>query len=386
MALACNARPLDAIGLAGADAGPGSDGACPPPAFTASASRGGLTPVLSRGMNDHAATVIFDGGQYRLWWCGLLTDAPGQHVLYAESRSLDGPWHAHASITPGSFDIALAPTRDASDVVNDSQDVCQPSVVRAGSVYYLYYHSVPMGDDSACDAPDAGTYVPHQFASIRVATSADGLAWSVQNAHDAIVSPAHADCAHRGSFGAGRPSVVFLNGLFYMTYDDSTGNADPAGAEGQYVIRSPYPLFQSGVDELTAAGFAPRTPANHTDHVFMSARSVDWQYADAAGLFVVVSPAGGLDANGTSLNLAIDLFGPDLGATVSHFVVDAPTYDAPAVASSPEHHAIGGATCADIPVDMFLAVAQPEAGALAFAHAGLDLTAASGCACSGPDL
>lgn len=96
-----------------------------------------------------------------MWWCGGIA---GDHILYAESRSLDGPFHSRRSTTPHSYDIALAPS--TARRAFDSTHVCDPSVIRIGRDWYLYYGG----------ANEREPGVPTGSASRPAATASTGVA------------------------------------------------------------------------------------------------------------------------------------------------------------------------------------------------------------------
>ena len=98
------------------------------------------------GTYDYVPTIIYDEDTklYRMWWCGGSGGNPpanftgGDHVLYAESSSLDGPWHSHYSTTPLSYDLHLSPSN--TETAFDYTHTCDPSVVKVNnSMYYMYY-------------------------------------------------------------------------------------------------------------------------------------------------------------------------------------------------------------------------------------------------------
>ncbi len=232
-------------------------------AVSVASPRGGDAAVIAHPSYDYVPTVMtFPGGVYRAWWCGQVR--PSHDAIYsASSSSMAGGWS-----TP------FVQFWNSSSTANfDGTHVCDPSVLRVNATYYMYYGGEDNGDDAN--------------TQIGVATSPDGTPWSRANGGRPIVAPQ----SFGRTYGAGQPSVVYLDGYFYMIYNDSTGN----GGDGQYVVRSQDPLFQAGVQVFTGSGFAPRTAANATAHMFIGAHSVDWMYSDVLHEFVIAnnwSPGG----------------------------------------------------------------------------------------------
>lgn len=80
-----------------------------------------------------------------MWWCGGSGGHPpanftgGDHILYAESSSLDGPWHSRESTVPYSYDLHLSPNSE-NITAFDYTHTCDPSVIQVNhSLYYMYY-------------------------------------------------------------------------------------------------------------------------------------------------------------------------------------------------------------------------------------------------------
>lgn len=237
--------------------------------------RGGDTPVLTRSEYDYAPTVMHDGAVFRTWWCGGVA---GDHILHAEADSPTGPWHAHANTAPGTFDDVFGPTGNGADF--DGLHTCDPSVVVVDGTYYLYYGGL--------DVQTASPSMTSGVTRIGVAKSSDGLSFTRLNSGKPIITVARSPSSLPNKYGAGQPSVTYVDGKFWMIYTDTTGLASNAvNGGGQYVLRSSDPTFQSGVEELTSSGFA--SAPTHTGYSLIEAFSVDWAFVDRAGGFVVAT-------------------------------------------------------------------------------------------------
>lgn len=240
-------------------------------------SRGGDVPVILRTCYDYVPTVLYEPDRarpYRMWWCGGLA---GDFIFYSDGTGLDDPasWSVPVAVfgpsgTPGQF---------------DAEHVCDPSVIRVGGAYYMYY--------SGCCSPAGGQPIPTKIA---LATSSDGINWNRANGGSPIVVPSlrhvSPDCGGPtpppfGCYGAGQPSVVYRDGYFHMLYTDSTGEM----ADGQYLIRSTNPSFQFGVQEWIGSNWFPLATGQRPGAAYAvveHAQSVDWGYAEVLNEFVVV--------------------------------------------------------------------------------------------------
>ena len=251
-------------------------------------------PVIERGTYDYAPSVMWDAqaGVYRMWWCGGVS---GDHVLYAVSRKLDGPYMSATDDTPNSYDVALAPSPDP--YAFDHTHVCDPSVIKVDGTWYLYYGGANE------DEPGAPT-------RIGLATSTDGVTWTRANGGRPIVVPARDVATVVNGYGAGQPSVTHVGGRFHLVFTDTTGRGGNQGnGAGQYVMRSADPLFSTGVEELQSYGWATYYRHRHTRHSLLEAFSTDWQYSRALNAFVLSESRTNRDRSRT---VRVHFYAPDL--------------------------------------------------------------------------
>ncbi|PTL84964.1 beta-xylosidase [Vitiosangium sp. GDMCC 1.1324] len=330
-------------------------GLAPPVAHAATLAnyRGGDTPVLTRTPYDYVPSVMKDG-VYRMWWCGGVA---GDYILYAEANSLSGPWHARGSTTANSYDVVFRPTGNSAQF--DGAHTCDPSVIRVDGTYYMYYGGY--GDGT-------GTTM------IGVASSPDGLNWTRLNGGNPILTPARDYRTVSNPYGAGQPSVTYVNGKFHLIYTDTTGYGVDANGGGQFVLRSADPTFQSGVEELTASGFAPMTSANHTRHSLLAAFSVDWQYIDTNDTFAVAMSSGNHNS------FTVLLYNNTLNGLVDRFDLAGSWTEGTSIVSRPDKHAIPTSTCGTVPIDILRSVGTPgQPGTWDLAHVGVDLLTGRTC-------
>ena len=314
--------------------------------------RGSDLPTFRRPkVYDYAPTVMLDG-VYRMWWCGGIA---GDHILYAEANSLDGPWHARGSSVPNSFNDVFAPTGHPQDF--DGVHTCDPSVVRRRDGSYLMYYG--------------GYGVQTHITEVGVAASLDGLSWSRLNHGKPIFVPAR---PARGGYGAGQPSVIELDGKLYLAYTDTTGlGSNSVNGAGIYFVRSSDPTFSTGVEEVGPGGFVPMTASNHTAYAPVQSFSVDWMYADALDAFVVASD----NASNMTFLWPFDRNLKPLSTGDESLAVQGAWTEGPGIATRPDKHALPSNNCTDVKVDLMRSVLDgtglqgPNGWDLA--HEGVDL-------------
>ncbi len=164
--------------------------------------------------NVYAPDVMIDAGRYRMWYGGQGKDG---HDRIQLAESTDGQTWTRRGVV---LDNAGA------NHVND------PSVVKAGDIYYLYYTR------AQADVVD----------EIALATSKDGKTWDPRGV---VVKPGPKNAWD--SLLVGRPSVLHEAGLFKMWYD---GRKDlPPGAPATHVPTSP--------DSHRAVGYASSRDGVH---------------------------------------------------------------------------------------------------------------------------
>jgi hypothetical protein len=328
--------------------------------------RAGQAVAMRRpGVYDYAPAVMMDetSGTYRMWWCGGSKTQGGDHILYAEAQSLDGPWHARGDATPNSFNDVFQPTYSLADW--DGQDVCDPSVVRVDGTYYMYYGGLPI----------VGSPQPMATA-IGLATSGDGLSWT-RAKPTPIVTAARDINSVPNTYGAGQPSVISVDGQFLLAYTDTTGvGAKPQSGAGIFLLRSPDPTFAAGVQELQATGFAPSAASNHTAYPLLQAFSIDWSYSDVLQRYVLVNETAG--------GGAVTLFTKDFKPTQEVQTIIPYTWgDGPGIATNGNRHLPSGNACGVVPVDVMRGM--PDGTTMAgpngwdLGHAGVDLQSNVAC-------
>lgn len=305
--------------------------------------------VVAAGGGDshynYGPAVMQDKGAVRLWWCSQLGAAgpPGDDILYATASTLNGPFRKPGAVFTGS--------RRGFDAVH----TCDPSVIRVGGTYYLYYTG------------SAGAHA-HGNA-IGLATSTDGRHWRRRPAP--ILTASGLD-PKANTYGIGQASALTLGGWYYLMYTDTTEpGAGPNGA-GQFVLRAHDAAFTVDVETLTTEGFKPRD-AHPVKKSVVDAFSADWMWVDSLDAFAI--------AHETRSGTTVTFLGPDLTAVPYEPVVIAgPWQEGPGLARKPDGHAVIPIDdpCGRVPLDVLRATANPAAPT-GIVHFGLDVTGADGC-------
>ena len=321
---------------------------------TGSPRGGGGRIASGNSAYDYAPSIMLDG-VYRMWWCGQVPGqaVAGDHILYAESTSMDGPFKAPDGSTSAAV---FGGTGNGSF---DSKHTCDPSVVRANGNYYMFY-----GAEQDDGLP----------TTIGVASSPDGINWNRLNNDQAIITPANQQTTS-SSYGAGQPSAIWLNGKFYIIFTDTTGAGAGSNGAGQFVWRSADPTFQSNVEVFTASGWTAMTAENSRSYSVVNAVSADWQYSDSLGAFIIAHDNSNTYTTLTFLdpdNLSVQKY--------AEVQIPGPNAEGPGIVSRPDKHSVASTSsdCGTIPVDVVHATGGSPPQSLG--HYGLDVL--SGTACS----
>ncbi|GAA4413994.1 beta-xylosidase [Actinokineospora soli] len=313
--------------------------------------------VVAAGGRDapynYAPTLLREGGTIRMWWCSQLgVAAPaGDDILLGETADLRTPFRG----PDGTGGQAVF---SGSRTGFDGMHTCDPSVVRVGDTYYLYYTGAA-GDHAHGNA-------------IGLATSTDGKRWTRANGGAPIVGSAR-DELRDNTYGAGQPAAAFLDGRFYLVFTDTTGAAAGWNGAGQFVLRSPDPTFQTQVEVLGPDGFAPGVATSPRTRSVVDAFSVDVMWVAPLGAFAIAHQTAG----GTSLTF----WDAEFRTQPHHSVlVPGPWAEGPGLVRDPLGHAprSDADPCGRVPVDLVRAT-RTRAAPTDLVHFGLDLTGTAAC-------
>jgi hypothetical protein len=315
--------------------------------------------VIAAGGGDapynYAPSVLLDNGRYRMWWCSQLgvANPPGDDILLAESKSIDGPF-------TGPDGRGGTPVFSGSATLFDAVHTCDPSVIKVGGTYYMYYTGA------------AGAHA-HGNA-IGLATSPDGRVWTRANGGRPLLTAAR-DVNRDNTYGVGQPSVVYLAGHFYLMFTDTTGQDTGHNGAGQFVLRSPDPTFGHDVEALSKAGFRPVPDTSARFRSIVDAFSADWMWVDALASFAIAHET----RDGTTITFW------DSGFRFQPYkplLVAGPWREGPGLVRRPDGHAAVSLDnpCGRVAIDLVRASREAPAGPSDLRHFGLDVVDFDACA------
>lgn len=324
-------------------------------ADSARASGGAVAAGGADAVYNYAPAVLREPGEHgkvRMWWCSQLGSAApaGDDILYAEAHSVNGPFNGAGAVfsgNPGGF---------------DGMHTCDPSVLKVGDTYYMYYTGA------------AGEHA-HGNA-IGLATSKDAVHWTRANGGAPIVGPAH-DAHRDNDYGAGQPAAVYLDGWFYLMFTDTTGAVAGWNGAGQFLLRSRSPLFDTGVQALGERGFVPVAgTGGQRARSLVDAFSADLMWVEALQAFAIAhETAGGTTVTFWDREFSTNPYRPVL--------VPGPWQEGPGLLRLPKGHApiSQSQPCGRVPIDLVRATAIGTAGApTGLRHFGIDVHAPAACA------
>ncbi|WP_231644754.1 family 43 glycosylhydrolase [Sciscionella sediminilitoris] len=308
---------------------------------------------------NYAPSVMADGSTTRMWWCSQLPDAgpPGDDILYAQAPGIDGPYGSNGV-------AATAALSGSGGTAFDAKHTCDPSVIRVGGTYYMYYTGAA-GDKAHGNA-------------IGMAKSTDGTTW--QRNGEPIVRPSLGNDG-QNTYGAGQPSALYLDGWFYLLYTDTSSRSAGDNGAGQFVLRAKDPTFTEQVQMLTGSGFTDKgmlAPGNEKNLV--DAFSADWMFSDALDAFAL--------AHETKHGTEITFFDRNLRSQpYQPVLLTGPWQEGPGLARRGDGHAPVSTSdpCSRVPLDVVRATVTPNAPSN-LSHFGLDVTGVHGCATPGRAL
>lgn len=304
---------------------------------------------------NYAPSVLWDGGRYRMWWCSQLgiANPPGDDILLAESGSMNGPFR-------GPDGRGGTPVFSGSAARFDAMHTCDPSVLKVGGTYYMYYTGAA-GDHAHGNA-------------IGLATSPDGRVWTRANGGRPLVTAAR-DVKRDNTYGAGQPSVVYLAGLFYLMFTDTTGQDTGHNGAGQFVLRSPDPAFGHDVEALGDNGFQPVPDTSARLRSVVDAFSADWMWVDALAAFAIAHET----RDGTTITFW------DWGFSFQPYqplLLPGPWREGPGLVRRADGHAVVSVDnpCGKVGIDLVRATHEAAAGPSGLRHFGLTVTDFDACA------
>lgn len=303
---------------------------------------------------NYAPSLLVEHGKYRMWWCSQLgvANPPGDDILMAESATVGGGFR-------GPDGQAATPIFSGRPGGFDGMHTCDPSVIRVGGTYFMYYTGAA-GDHAHGNA-------------IGLATSTDGRVWARANGGNPLIGAAR-DVDNGNTYGAGQPSALFLAGQFYLMFTDTTGEHTGHNGAGQFVLRSPDPTFQRDVQALASDGFREVSGTGERLSSVVDAFSADWMWVDSLAAFAIAHETG----NGTTitfwdLNFRYHPYEPVLVPGIWR--------EGPGLVRRPDGHAPVSVEdpCGTVAIDLVRATKQGRFGPSNLRHYGLDIVGFNAC-------
>ncbi|PWK83301.1 hypothetical protein C8D88_111186 [Lentzea atacamensis] len=315
-------------------------------------SPGTVVAGIEDAVYNYAPAVMLDGGRVRTWWCSQMGSAQpnGDDILYAEGPDADGPFSTARAVLSGSGGNF------------DAMHTCDPSLVKVGDTYYMYYTGASRDNHA-------------NGSSIGVATSKDGTNWARANGGQAIIGPAN-DVIRANTYGAGQQSAIYLDGWIYLLFTDTTGYAAATNGAGQYVLRSRDPLFGKDVEALGPQGFKPVERTNQPrTRSLVEAFSADWMWIEAASAFAI--------AHSTDEGTTVTFWNREFTRhPFEPVVISGAWKEGPGLLRTPEGHAPVSTSdpCEKVGLDVLRATTSDGSGAPTnISHFGIDAIGLNGC-------
>ena len=313
--------------------------------------------VVAAGGGDapynYAPAVMAERGRYRMWWCSQLgiANPPGDDILLAESSSLDGGFIGPDG-TPGT-PVLAGNINGGFDGVH----ICDPSVIKVGGTYYMYYTA--WGGEQVLGN------------TIAVASSPDGRVWN--RPAKPIVVPSR-EITRENVYGAGQPAAVYLDGWFYLMFTDTSARAAKDAGRGQFVLRATDAAFTTKVEALGPGGFEPVSDTNARLTTAADAFSADLMWVDALNAFAIAYEADG----GTRIIFWDKDFRNNPYRPV---MLGGPWREGPGLVRRPDGHAVIPVDnpCETVPLDLIRGSREGSNGPTDLRHFGVDLTDVGAC-------
>lgn len=149
-------------------------------------------------------------GNTECWSCnGVATNGPGggDHNLFMRNWGLEEVVlcpKLENELTPISLCASMYREGHQTNRTGDHNGVCDPTVIKVGSTYYMYYTADPW--DGANN-------------QMFLATSTDGRAWTKYPNNSVPATPV-IPFTPTDRYGIGEGSAVYKDGLFYLYYTD----------------------------------------------------------------------------------------------------------------------------------------------------------------------
>lgn len=167
-----------------------------------------LGNMLYTKWGAYSASGFFDSeeNKWKVWFgAGIPEDVASDNVFYSECSDLTQPWSKPVRVKLDDKGL-LFPPEEGPGYGGD------PSVIKVDGTYYMYFSGLATGLND-------GRYT--HWNKVYVATSQDGINWTLEP-----TPVVEAETGGTSGYGAGSPSVVYKDGIFYMYYYTQTPEVD----------------------------------------------------------------------------------------------------------------------------------------------------------------
>jgi hypothetical protein len=167
---------------------------------------------------------------------------------------------------------------------------------------------------------------------------------------------------------------VYLAGLFYLMFTDTTGQDTGRNGAGQFVLRSPDPTFNRDVEALSAAGFRPVPDTMDRFRSVVDAFSADWMWVDSLAVFAIAHET----RDGTTITFW------DWGFRFQPYkplLIPGPWREGPGLIRRSDGHALTSLDnpCGKVGIDLVRATREAPAGPSDLKHYGIDVVDFDAC-------
>lgn len=239
-----------------------------------------LGSMLFMPFGAYSASGFYDtaDGKWKVWFGASTPEIlAADNVWYIETDCIKNGWSKPYRVKMNDPDGILFAPDENPGYGGD------PSVIKVNGTYYMYFSGLKKGEP----ADHLGSIFWNQ---VFLATSTDGKNWDLRN-EPVISAPTSGDHL---AYGAGGPSVVYLDGVFYMYYFTTTSLPGEGGLTGLLRKTSsdgihfsdpvPIPNNYGGCDVkfLPDSGLWIMTYENNGVRIALSEDGINFNYGDAA--------------------------------------------------------------------------------------------------------
>ena len=239
-----------------------------------------LGSMLFMPFGAYSASGFFDttDGKWKVWFGASTPEIlAADNVWYIETDCIEKGWSKPYRVNMNDPDGILFAPDENPGYGGD------PSVIKVDGTYYMYFSGLKKGEQT----DHLGSIFWNQ---VFLATSKDGKNWDLRN-EPVISAPSSGD---HMAYGAGGPSVVYLDGIFYIYYFTTASLPGENGLTGLLRKTStdgihfsdpiPVPKNYGGCDVkyLPDYGLWIMTYENHGVRLALSEDGINFNYGDAA--------------------------------------------------------------------------------------------------------